>query len=141
MFKMFSSFDGVEFKQTMSSLRSHIGTFGLGNYRGNAFTTGCSPDALNFDDFGDDSCSRTSEIFDMTDMTWLNYRHVPDYPFTTEYEYALDRRKCGTQYLFSGVFIIIQQHIHLRQCLSLAVIIQEILSPNLETINGNKLLL
>ena len=86
LFKMFSRFDGVEFKQTESSQRPHIGTFGLGNYRGNAFTTGCSPDAPNFDDFGDDSCSRSSEIFDMTDMTWLNYRNVPDYPFTKEYE-------------------------------------------------------
>ena len=143
MFKMFSSFNGVEFKQTQSSLRPHIGTFGLGNYRGNAFTTGCSPDAPNFDDFGDDSCSRTSEIFDMTDMMWSSYLNVrvPDYPFTTENEYVLDNRKKGTQYSFSGEFIIIQQHIHLRQYLSLAVIIQEILSPNSETIIGNKLLL
>ena len=99
LFIIFSSFDGVEFKQTPSSLRSHIGTFGLGNYRGNAFTTGCSPAAPNFEDFGDDSCSTSSEIFDMTDMTWLSYRNVrvPDYPFTTEYEYVLDRRKSGTQ--------------------------------------------
>ena len=140
MFKMFLSFDGLEFKHTEPSLHQHIGTFGLGNYRGNAFTTGCSPDAPRFDYFPY-SCNRISAIFDMTDMTWSNYRYVPDYPFTTEYEYALDRRKSGTQYIFSGEFIIIQQHIHLRQCLSLAVIIQEILSPNLETINGNKLLL
>ena len=137
---MFSRFDGVEFKQTESSPRPHIGTFGLGNYRGNAFTTGCSPEAPNFDDFGDDSCSRTTEIFDMTDMAWASYhRNFPDYPFVTEYRYVLDKRKSGAQYLFSGGFIIIQQHIHLRQYLSLAVIIQGILSPNSETINGNKL--
>ena len=97
---MFSSFDGVEFKKTQSSLRTHIGTFGLGNYRGNAFTTGCSPDDPNFVNFGDDSCSIKSEIYDMTDMIWLNYRDVPDYPFATEYEYVSVRHKSQNQFLF-----------------------------------------
>ena len=87
----------MEFKKTQASFHAHIETFGLGNYRGNAFTTGCSPQADEFADFED--CSRSSEIFDMTDMTWLSYRNVrvPDYPFTTEYEYVLDRRESGTQ--------------------------------------------
>lgn len=129
----------MEFKKTQASFHAHIETFGLGNYRGNAFTTGCSPQADEFADFED--CSRSSEIFDMTDMTWLNFRDVPDYPFTRVSKYVPDCRMSGTQFLFLEEFMNTQQLIHLTQYSLLVVIIQGMLSPNTEMIDGSKLLL
>ena len=82
----FPSFDWGGFELAGWSQYPHIETFGLGNYRGNALTTGCSPNAPDFDD-----CSRRTEIFDMTDMTWRNFWNnpgVPDYPFAKTNEYV-----------------------------------------------------
>ena len=92
---------------------SHSETFGLGNYRGNAFTTGCNPQHF----MGPDNpeygslfkyCTKT-EIFDMAAMQWYNDQSMatfqgppdypfisngpPDYPFTSDEKYVT-YRKC-----------------------------------------------
>ena len=50
---------------------SHRYTYGLGNYRGKAFTTGCD---------GPFYCTSkvATEMLDMTTLTWTD---GPDYPF------------------------------------------------------------
>ena len=45
-------------------------TLGLGNYRGNALTTGC-------DHFGK-NCFNKTEILDMTTLEWSD---APDFPY------------------------------------------------------------
>ena len=63
------SFDG-EFYQTLENSKySHLNTFALGNYRGQAFATGCDDSS---------SCYRKTELFDMTTLKWTN---GPDYPY------------------------------------------------------------
>ena len=69
-FKSFSSFDGENYNQVEDSKYSHELTFGLGNYRGKAFTTGCYY-------YGCTSKVAT-ELLDMTTMKWFD---GPDYPF------------------------------------------------------------
>ena len=73
----------MEFELMPKSFYSHSETLGLGNYRGNAFTTGCSPSGSNWK-----QCNRKTEIFDMKNLTWSNVLDVPDYPFATDYEYV-----------------------------------------------------
>ena len=85
----FSSFDGASFKQMPKSWTYHSETFGLGNYRGNAFTTGCSPNGGDWK-----NCNRATEIFDTNDLTWFHplvglEKPIPDYPFATEFEYVI----------------------------------------------------
>ena len=69
-FKSISSFDGENYVEVEVSKYSHDRTFGLGNYRGKAFTTGC---------YGQ-TCTRMveTELLDMTTMKWSD---GPDYPF------------------------------------------------------------
>ena len=85
----FSSFyvEG-SFHEIGDSYYSHSETFGLGNYRGKAFTTGCSPKSSEWnyiDRWGDkDSCKRRTEI-QYNDFHWTKYE---DYPFATGDEYV-----------------------------------------------------
>ena len=69
-FQSISSFDGENYVQVEDSKYSHDRTYGLGNYRGKAFTTGCA-------DWG---CADkvATELLDMTTMKWSD---GPDYPF------------------------------------------------------------
>ena len=71
-FKSISSFDGENYVEVEVSKYSHDRTFGLGNYRGKAFTTGC---------YGQ-TCTRMveTELLDMTTMKWSD---GPDYPFSS----------------------------------------------------------
>ena len=63
------SFDGENYVRVEETKYSHRGTLGLGNYRGKAFTTGCSS-----------SCTSqvATELLDMTTMKWSD---GPYYPF------------------------------------------------------------
>ena len=101
----FSSYDGLKFEKTQNSYYSHSETFGLGNYRGNAFTTGCSPNTYISGD-----CDKKTEIFDMEEMQWYSDKSMvasetyvvpPDYPFTQTgiYHYS-------TTHTTDAVFII-----------------------------------
>ena len=66
------SFDGENQEGVVYAKFSHRYTMGLGNYRGNAFTTGCWG-------YGSDCSSKVAtEILDMTTLTWTR---GPDYPF------------------------------------------------------------
>ena len=69
-FKSIFSFDGENYVQVEDSKYSHDRTYGLGNYRGKAFTTGCRY-------YGCTSKVAT-ELLDMTTMKWSD---GPDYPF------------------------------------------------------------
>ena len=93
----FFSFDGNEFKPMPKSYFYHSETFGLGNYRGNAFTTGCSPNGADWK-----YCNRVTEIFDMNSLTWFDpfdlERNIPDYPFATEFEYVIGHNSCHINY-------------------------------------------
>ena len=97
-FQYFFSFDGDKFQETDDSYFDHSETFGLGNYRGKAFITGCSPKSSEWnyiDRWGDkDSCKRRTEIMDMGGLYWST-RHgtwgieqIPDYPFATGDKYV-----------------------------------------------------
>ena len=66
------SFDGENYVQVEDSKYSHDRTFGLGNYRGKAFTTGCHA-------YGCTSKVAT-ELLDMTTMKWSD---GPNYPFAS----------------------------------------------------------
>ena len=88
----------MKFEKTQNSYYAHYQTFGLGNYRGNAFTTGCSHEG--------GFCYQKTEILDMTEMKWYNDKLMvtsdtfrptdvppgdvlpgdipPDYPFTQD---------------------------------------------------------
>ena len=83
-----TSFNGVEFKLMPKSFYSHADTFGLGNYRGNGFTTGCSPSGSDWK-----QSNRKTEIFDMENLTWYNVLDAPDYPFATDSEYVVSQNK------------------------------------------------
>ena len=65
------SYDGENFVQNAAeSTHSHAVTWGLGNYKGKAFTTGCKHS---------DTCGRKTEVLDLTTMTWSG---KVDYPLT-----------------------------------------------------------
>ena len=73
----------MKFERTQDSFYSHTETFGLGNYQGNAFTTGCSPNAQEYP-----KCHAKTEIFDMSEMVWysdmrpsVTFQSPSDYPF------------------------------------------------------------
>ena len=61
-------FDGEFTQPAGSSKYSHKRTLGMGNYMGQALTTGCY--------YG--SCAVKTELMDMTTFTWSD---GPDYPF------------------------------------------------------------
>ena len=63
------SFDGTSFEETASSKVSHQETGGMGNYKGQALTTGCSKG---------DGCGLRTEIMDMDKMRWSD---EDDYPY------------------------------------------------------------
>ena len=63
------SFDGSSFEETASSKVSHQQTFGMGNYKGQALTTGCSTGG---------ACGLKTELMDMHKMRWSDEE---DYPF------------------------------------------------------------
>ena len=69
-FKSISSFDGENYVEVEVSKYSHDRTFGLGNYRGKAFTTGCRYEGC--------TSYVATELLDMTTMKWSD---GPDYPF------------------------------------------------------------
>ena len=69
-FKSISSFDGENYVEVEVSKYSHDRTFGLGNYRGKAFTTGCNWEGC--------TSKVATEILDMTTMKWSD---GPNYPF------------------------------------------------------------
>ena len=62
-------FDGEFTQPAGSSKYSHDNTYGMGNYMGQALTTGC---------YYDLDCSHKTELMDMTTLTWSD---GPDYPF------------------------------------------------------------
>ena len=61
-------FDGEFTQPAGSSKYSHQYTLGMGNYMGQALTTGC----------WSGSCAVKTELMDMTTLTWSD---GPDYPF------------------------------------------------------------
>ena len=72
--KCFFSFDGENYDTVKASKYGHGVTYGLGNYKGNAFTTGCHAKMrLDYD------CSVKTEILDMKTMIWSQ---AADYPYT-----------------------------------------------------------
>ena len=111
LFNRISSYDGLKFEITQNSYYSHVETLGLGNYRGNALTTGCNPNAM----YISDGCDQKTEIFDMELMQWRNDKSMvasstmvdstfdvpPDYLFSTNgiYHYS-------TTHTPDAVFII-----------------------------------
>ena len=64
------SFDGENYQTLEPTTYSHASTFGLANYKGKAFTTGCCNST---------KCYKKTELLDMTTMKWS---HGPDYPFS-----------------------------------------------------------
>ena len=62
-------FDGEFTQPAGSSKYSHKRTLGMGNYMGQALTTGC---------WGNSNCAVKTELMDMTTLTWSD---GPDYPF------------------------------------------------------------
>ena len=66
------SFDGETTQQAGLSKYSHLYTYGMGNYMGQALTTGC------FSWTSDANCYIKTELMDMTTLTWSD---GPDYPF------------------------------------------------------------
>ena len=106
MFNRISSYDGLKFEKTQNSYYSHVETLGLGNYRGNALTTGCNPTAM----YIADGCEQKTEIFNMELMQWQSDKSMvasstfdvpPDYLFSTNgiYHYS-------TTHTPDAVFII-----------------------------------
>ena len=74
-------------------------TFGLGTYRGNAFTTGCSPNAEEHD-----KCYKKTEIFDLSEMVWNG--EIPDYPFIEDDSKEKGIYHYSTTHTPDAVFII-----------------------------------
>ena len=64
-------FDGENFQTAGSSKFSHRRTLGMGNYKGQALTTGC---------YGDSSCYNKTELMNMETLEWSN---GPDYAFAS----------------------------------------------------------
>ena len=62
-------FDGEFTQPAGSSKYSHKRTLGMGNYMGQALTTGC---------YDNSNCGVKTELMDMTTLTWSD---GPDYPF------------------------------------------------------------
>ena len=69
-FESISSFDGENYVQVEDSKYSHAQTYGLENYGGKAFTTGC------YSNYG---CTNkvATELLDMTTMKWSDGPHYP----------------------------------------------------------------
>ena len=61
-------FDGEDSQPAGSSKYSHRETYGMGNFMGQALTTGC----------WEGSCAVKTELMDMSTLTWSD---GPDYPF------------------------------------------------------------
>jgi len=72
IFKPIFSFDGENYVQVEDSKYSHDRTFGLGNYRGKAFTTGCHSRGC--------TSKVETELLDMTTMKWSDGPHYPFAP-------------------------------------------------------------
>ena len=64
-------FDGENFQTAGSSKFSHRYTLGMGNYKGQAITTGCSDIS---------TCSIKTELMNMETLEWSN---GPDYTFAS----------------------------------------------------------
>ena len=64
-------FDGEYFQTAGSSKFGHKYTYGLGNYKNKALTTGCN---------GDSSCYVKTELMNMETLEWSN---GPDFPFSS----------------------------------------------------------
>ena len=64
-------FDGEYFETAGSSKFSHKYTEGMGNYKNNALTTGCSDSS---------SCYVKTELMNMETLEWSN---GPDFPFAS----------------------------------------------------------
>ena len=69
-FRTFLRFDGQDFETVGSSQFSHRETFGLGNYKGQALTTGCCIREMRGCERA--ACSIKTELLNMTTMTWSN---------------------------------------------------------------------
>ena len=67
-------FDGEHFTTAGSSKFSHTLTYGMGNYKGQALTTGC----LETNSVVSSNCGVKTEIMDMTTLKWTD---GPDYTF------------------------------------------------------------
>ena len=94
------SFDGDIFNETAQSTYSHENTRGLGNYLGNAFTTGCYHRGKTIKAIGESIihgetgsrsdqriCNIKTEIFDLTKNSWSE---IADYPHARDYDSGLD---------------------------------------------------
>ena len=92
-----------------SSNYNHHETFGLGNYRGNALTTGCSPKAIKWSSehgsyvSDQDVCHKKTEIFDLKEMRWYD---APDYPFIRDTSSEKGIYHYSTTHTPDAVFII-----------------------------------
>ena len=64
-------FDGEVFQTAGSSHFSHRDTLGMGNYKNNALTTGCT---------GSSSCYIKTELMNMETLEWSN---GPDFTFAS----------------------------------------------------------
>ena len=62
-------FDGENSQPAGSSKYSHLWTEGMGNFMGQALTTGC---------YTGSDCAVKTELMDMSTLTWSD---GPDYPF------------------------------------------------------------
>lgn len=71
------SFDGEDFELVEENSNHRHRSAGLGNYQGNAFTTGCDPDYLFNDEFYED-CGKKSEILNLSSLTWST---APEFPY------------------------------------------------------------
>ena len=65
-------FDGEFTQSAGSSKYFHYLTYGMGNYMGQALTTGCYSSSSSA------NCFVKTELMDMTTLTWSD---GPDYPF------------------------------------------------------------
>ena len=93
---IFSRFSGDHFQPISGSSYSHFETLGLGNYRGQAFTTGCNHNIPGYDPQRDENqCSTKTEILDLKQFLWRNTRDddwtikIPEYPFANHDKYAI----------------------------------------------------
>lgn len=66
---LYLSYDGENYEKLVNSKYLHDWSLGLGNYNGNALTTGCQSSK---------QCYVKTEIFEMATMTWSS---AEDYPY------------------------------------------------------------